>query len=213
MTPTSSLMKLTEASQRNCTETMRRGILPSKLTMVEHEKLRILVTEGPSENELDAYGTELAVKYGVKHLVRVCDPYYNAEVLNKYGIVVHDLSFPDGSAPSPKLIDTWLDLLDKVFYSEAEGEGSVVAIHCLAGLGRAPLMACIALRQYGMDMWDAVGYIRARRRGALNGRQLLFLEDYVPRKKSTEQVKPKRQYSLPRGLFGFVGNRKISQTM
>ncbi|GJQ09973.1 hypothetical protein GpartN1_g1764.t1 [Galdieria partita] len=56
-----------------------------------------------------------------------------------------------------------------------------IAIHCKTGLGRAPVMVAIALIEMGMDALDAIGYIRARRRGAINSRQLLFLEQYKPK--------------------------------
>lgn len=56
-----------------------------------------------------------------------------------------------------------------------------IAVHCKTGLGRAPVMVAIALIEMGMDALDAIGYIRARRRGAINSRQLMFLEQYKPK--------------------------------
>ena len=53
----------------------------------------------------------------------------------------------------------------------------------MAGLGRAPVLVCIALIEGGMDALDAVALVRKRRRGALNTRQLRFLEAYRPRRR------------------------------
>jgi len=52
----------------------------------------------------------------------------------------------------------------------------------VAGLGRAPVLVCIALVEAGMDPYDAIGYIRKRRRGAINARQLQYIEAYKPSK-------------------------------
>lgn len=57
-----------------------------------------------------------------------------------------------------------------------------IAIHCVAGLGRAPVMVAIALVENGMEPFDAIAFIRKKRRGAINARQLKFIEAYVPQR-------------------------------
>lgn len=46
--------------------------------------------------------------------------------------------------------------------------------------GRAPVLVAIALIEAGMKYEDAVELIRRERRGALNQKQLDFLEKYKP---------------------------------
>jgi protein tyrosine phosphatase type IVA len=54
-----------------------------------------------------------------------------------------------------------------------------IAVHCIAGLGRAPVMIAIALIEFGnMDPIDAVQFIRSRRRGAINNTQINYLQSY-----------------------------------
>lgn len=54
-----------------------------------------------------------------------------------------------------------------------------IAVHCIAGLGRAPVMVAIALIEFAnMDSIEAVRFIRERRRGAINQTQIIYLSSY-----------------------------------
>jgi hypothetical protein len=61
-----------------------------------------------------------------------------------------------------KLLRTLLDLCDP----------PQVAVHCVAGLGRAPCLVAIALVEQGMEALEAIQFVRQRRRGAINNKQL-----------------------------------------
>ena len=49
-------------------------------------------------------------------------------------------------------------------------------------VNRAPVLVAIALIEYGLDPINAVEHIRKFRRGAINLRQLKYLEKYQPRR-------------------------------
>ena len=108
----------------------------------------------------------------VKHVVRVCDPTYDASVFESAGITVHDMPFSDGEPPPADVINAWLSV------SKTSNKESCVAVHCVAGLGRAPVLVAISLIEGGMEPLDAVAYIRKHRRGAINSKQMKFLEEY-----------------------------------
>ncbi|XP_036998733.2 protein tyrosine phosphatase type IVA 1-like isoform X3 [Artibeus jamaicensis] len=92
--------------------------------------------------------------------------------LNRF---VLDWPFDDGSSPSNQIVDDWLSLVNIQFREEP---GCCIAVHCAAGLGRTPVLVALALIESGMKNEDAVQFIRQRRRGAFNSKQLSYLEKY-----------------------------------
>ncbi|VDK66360.1 unnamed protein product [Onchocerca ochengi] len=124
-------------------------------------------------------------KHNARAVVRVCEPTYATTPLIVNGIDVLDWEFDDGSAPPPELITKWLSLAKESFKLYPN---QCIAVHCVAGLGRAPVLVAIALMEAGMKYEDAVDLIRRHRRGALNQKQLNFLQKY----KSTGQLRKLR---------------------
>uniref|UniRef100_A0A5F9D6C9 Protein tyrosine phosphatase type IVA 3 n=1 Tax=Oryctolagus cuniculus TaxID=9986 RepID=A0A5F9D6C9_RABIT len=112
-------------------------------------------------------------KYGATTVVRVCEVTYDKAPLEKDGITVVDWPFDDGAPPPGKVVDDWLSLLKAKF---CDDPGSCVAVHCVAGLGRAPVLVALALLESGMKYEDAVQFIRQKRRGAINSKQLTYLD-------------------------------------
>jgi protein tyrosine phosphatase type 4A len=152
--------------------------VPSPVSEIKFGKMRFLITDRPTDMSLDSFIKELE-KHNTKAVVRVCDPTYNEEILRSHGIDLKDWQFDDGSPPPKEVIDNWLKLVNDCFNASCERDATI-AVHCVAGLGRSPLLVAIALLEAGMPWSDAVYYIRSQRRGALNERQLEFLRDYKP---------------------------------
>ncbi|KAK9497479.1 hypothetical protein O3M35_004188 [Rhynocoris fuscipes] len=139
--------------------------------------MHFLITNRPNNRNIQGYITRLKL-YNVKNLVRVCERTYNDEFLKDAGIFVHDLFFKDGSIPSKRIIKDWFKLLKVMFLYETD---EYIAIHCVSGLGRAPLLVVLALLELGMPFEEAIREIRAKKRNALNDEQLLFAESYRPK--------------------------------
>jgi protein tyrosine phosphatase type 4A len=150
--------------------------------------MRFMVMDAPSDSNLELYLNCMETN-NVKHCVRVCEPTYCKEQMEERGIAVYDWVFPDGEAPPELVISDWLSLVNQVFGSPSSpGQGlGCIATHCVAGLGRAPVLVAIALIEAGMSPLDAVTYIRERRRGAINSKQLRFLEQYKKRSRRQEK--------------------------
>jgi protein tyrosine phosphatase type 4A len=163
----------------------------TKPTLIEVPKMKFLIMDAPRQSNLHLYIKEMR-KHGVTEVTRVCEPTYQGAELQTAGINLNDMEYPDGHSPPNDIIETWLQLVDKTFFSNTTPgtENKVcIAVHCVAGLGRAPVMVALALIEFAnMDPVEAVSLIRRHRRGAINEKQLLYLEGYKRhyRKQSAE---------------------------
>jgi len=149
---------------------------------ISFKQMKFLISDRPTEATLDRYIQELN-KNKVKEVVRVCSPTYDAHRLEDLGIQVNDWSYADGQVPPREVLNKWLDLVKSNLKDKPDT--SCIAVHCVAGLGRAPLLVAIALMELGMKYDDAVELIRTKRRGALNQKQMEFLEHYQPKSRLT----------------------------
>lgn len=141
---------------------------------VVHKNLRFLITDRPSDVTIYQFIDELR-KHNCKDVVRVCEPTYKIEPLETEGVVVFDWEFPDGHPPPKDVKEKWIRLVKE---RTMLNPGSCIAVHCVAGLGRAPVLVAIALMEAGMKYEDAVELIRQHRRGAINQKQLAYLGKY-----------------------------------
>ncbi|CAG9813236.1 unnamed protein product [Phaedon cochleariae] len=143
-------------------------------SVITHKGFKFLITKNPSNNSIEGFIKDLK-RNNVKVVVRVCEPTYDTEALKGAGIQVCNLPLQDGTFPSERIIDEFFDILKRQYYINPE---SCVAVHCVGGLGRAPVMVAIALIELGFSYEDAVSHIREKRRGAINAKQLEFLSKY-----------------------------------
>ncbi|XP_060146690.1 protein tyrosine phosphatase type IVA 1-like isoform X2 [Globicephala melas] len=119
---------------------------------VTYKNMRFLITHNPTNVALSKFIEDLK-KCGVTTIGRLCEATYDTTLVEREGIHVLDWPFDDGAPPSNQIVDDWLSLVKIKF---REDPGCCIAIHCVAGLGRAPL-------------------------GAFNSKQLLYLEKYRPK--------------------------------
>ena len=162
-------------------------------SVITHKNMRFVVTAAPTAETLPAYVKELR-RLNVSDLCRACEVTYDKSSLESEGIKVHEKEFSDGDPPPKEIITSWLDLVQERFGAIVAGGGGggttpnpmagdetpAIAVHCIAGLGRAPVLVAIALIEAGFEPLDAVTFIRKQRKGAVNKRQLQYLESYRP---------------------------------
>ncbi|KAJ3087018.1 Protein tyrosine phosphatase type IVA 1 [Quaeritorhiza haematococci] len=192
------------------TPTTANGIQHSRYSrmhsIIEHPNcpLTFIITDCPSDQTMSAYLSFLE-EHSVRDLVRVCESkHYDAGPLRRAGInVVDELNFEDGSIPPKSTIASYRQLLDSILARKplsvppdscqsmtklASGAATpnkpTIAIHCVSGVGRAPVMVAIALIDFaGLDAMEAVEFIRQKRRGSFNKNQLTWLLDDFKRRK------------------------------
>lgn len=106
---------------------------------------------------------------------------------------MNEFYFEDGSVPSRDLIERYFNLLNDLANNAPANTGVTIGIHCVSGIGRAPLFVCMALIERGMDRLDAVEFIRSKRRGAINKKQLEWIT-----------TKGKNGFQVPKKKGGFL---------
>ncbi len=160
---------------------MAAGQLPNA-SFIERGSLRFLLIDCPTDANLDSYISEFK-KHGVTDLVRATDGSpYKKERVESAGIAAHDLAFADGDSPPPEIVTKWLEIIGNVF-GKSNASKKTVAVHCIAGLGRTAVLVAVALIEDGVQPLDAVQLIRGKRRGAINAKQLVYLQGYKRRGK------------------------------
>eukprot|EP00163_Fabomonas_tropica_P013063 TRINITY_DN2450_c0_g1_i1.p1 TRINITY_DN2450_c0_g1~~TRINITY_DN2450_c0_g1_i1.p1 ORF type:complete len:170 (-),score=22.63 TRINITY_DN2450_c0_g1_i1:75-584(-) len=157
----------------------------STASILDHGRQRFVITDGPTDANIATYVKEFQAQ-GVTTVVRACEPHYSTQPYRDAGFAVHELPFTDGEYPPEHVVDAWLDIVKQELERAAQrnkGEQATIAVHCVAGLGRAPVLVAIALIEAGMEPLDAISVIRSHRRGAINAKQLASLENYKRRSK------------------------------
>ena len=176
-------------------------------SVVEHKGMSFLIINAPTDSTLPYYLNEFK-KHNSKTVVRVCEPTYKTQLLENEGIKVLDWAYPDGQPPPENIVKDWLALVNATFHNNnnnnnnnnnsdsnsngindeesyssngSKNNAFSIAIHCVAGLGRAPVLVAIALIEAGTPAEEAVILIRKVRRGAINSKQLMYLTKYKPR--------------------------------
>ncbi|KAI8617614.1 protein-tyrosine phosphatase-like protein [Chytriomyces sp. MP71] len=157
------------------------------MTEVAFKHMRFIVFDAPTDSNAHVYFNELQTR-NVSDVVRLCEPTYDAALFESNGIKVTDLPFTDGAVAPAHIIRDFIALCNTRFgpanpaaFTPASAAANIpaIGIHCVAGLGRAPMLVAIALVEAGMQPFDAVEYVRERRRGAFNTVQLNYLiNDY-----------------------------------
>jgi protein tyrosine phosphatase type 4A len=148
--------------------------------IIEYNNHVFIITDSPKTDTIEQY-IDFYTNRNIKTVVRLCEPLYDCSVLQNSGINLIDIPFPDGTTPDTIIVEKWLEII-------ANNKENLLAIHCLSGLGRAPVLVGISLIELGMDKLETIEFIREKRHGALNIRQLKFIMNYNPRKLENQNL-------------------------
>src|SRR5436305_2147072 len=144
-------------------------------------RLNFIITCSTNSDNINDFISTID-KYKITNIVRACDLLYDDSKIKSL-CNVHEYIFEDGKFPSDELVHKWINLLYYSYYYD-ENKNSLtdpkadtpILIHCQAGLGRAPLLACIALIICeNMDPVAAISLVRKHVKGSLNTVQLRYI--------------------------------------
>lgn len=143
----------------------------AKKVVDQYNNFLYVVTQSPNMTNIEHYKNML-LKNNVNTVVRLCDQKsYDDEYLNTHGINVIHSPLKDGDVPDINSVNQW-----KQYIKQEMKNKKTIAVHCTAGLGRAPLFVCIGLILVGKEnAMDAINTVRNKIKGALNNRQIQFL--------------------------------------
>lgn len=157
----------------------------SQPSLVEVAHYRFLIADAPNRLNVAEYAETLQ-RYNAIVLVRTCESLYDDDQFNSFNIqpvvtIKQNLYFSDGAAPPKHVVREWLGIVRGIFKKAKQDDTRpCIAVHCMAGLGRAPVLVAIALIEAGLDYLSVVELIRKKRKGALNENQLNYLKQYTP---------------------------------
>jgi cell division cycle 14 len=125
-----------------------------------------------------AHYAEIFKELGVRAVVRLNEPRYDAAHFARAGMPVAELEFGDCTAPPLGVVFRFFRVADEAEAAAAAGGGDgAVAVHCRAGLGRTgTLIGLWLMRTHGFTAREAIAWLRIVRPGSVLGPQQQFLE-------------------------------------
>jgi protein-tyrosine phosphatase len=141
----------------------------------------VLLSGSPKPSSIENFSRFMKDK-GVTDILCFFDHDYDANVFSKDNINFHDLAFRDGMSPESTLIKKFDQVIDKIMektnsFSESKSNGIMsINMQCQSGLGRAPTMlAYLLITRCGYGSGECVKFIRYRRPGVFNTKQLKWV--------------------------------------
>lgn len=147
--------------------------MTTTINKIKKGSLTFYTTCVPTDNNLDKY-IEIIKKNKITHLVRSCELSYDEKKVAEHCSTYY-IEIKDGKYPEHKKVIEWINYLYKVFYENPTLNNSII-IHCVAGLGRSPLLVVIGLIVCEkMRPEDALFYVRKHIKQCLNKIQVEYV--------------------------------------
>lgn len=128
---------------------------------------KYVVSPSPNPSSIYDY-KDFLLSNGVTTIVKLCREKMYEELKD---INILDIPIEDGSVPDIQEMKQWIDIIKK-----EKNNVNGIAVHCISGLGRAPLFVCVGLiKVEKMGALDAISLVRSKIPYALNSKQLKFI--------------------------------------
>ena len=144
-----------------------------KTTEIEIGVIKFVITEIPKKEQLVEYET-LLKNHQVDLLIRIVENSLLYEIHIPGLIVIDFTNFQDGSVPTLQIMERYIKTIEEI---KLKYSNPVIAMHCFSSLGRCPTFLSISMiiENPKMDIYDIIIYIRKKRPGALNRKQMDWL--------------------------------------
>ncbi|KAF9540642.1 Dual specificity protein phosphatase cdc14a [Mortierella hygrophila] len=112
--------------------------------------------------------------HNVQCIIRLNDKTYDKAHFTARGIEHVDMIYPDGTCPPWYIVERFFEVCERV----AMDHGGVVAVHCMAGLGRTgTLIGAYLMRHFDMTARETIAFLRLMRPGSVVGPQQNWLAE------------------------------------
>ncbi|KAF8958745.1 Dual specificity protein phosphatase cdc14a [Entomortierella lignicola] len=200
-------------SSKTSSEEEERQNKENKTRIRRKKKFRTRLTKS-FQSVLDYFES-----HHVKCVIRLNDKTYDEEHFQARGIDHVDLIYPDGTCPPWYIVEQFLSICDNMLLDKKSSDGQhvrikkgrVIAIHCMAGLGRTgTLIGVFLMRHFNMTARETIAFLRLMRPGSVVGPQQNWLaqNEYKIRNRSwekdqsrsLEESRQKGSWRTPTGL-------------
>lgn len=143
--------------------------------IIEYNNIEFMICEEPNFFNINKLILEFK-KHTVNNII-TCIESKILEIIKISipNIKIHNLIFEDGGFPSSEILRKWISILINLKFL-----GKIrIAIMCKSGLGRSPLLICLALiKIFKFDPAESIIFVRKKIRGALNKKQVEYILNY-----------------------------------
>jgi len=147
-----------------------------KVTKIEIGVVKYFITKCPGVNEIEEF-KHIIIKNKVNILIRIIEHSQLYDVSDIPDLIVENFTdFQDGSVPTLQVVNRYIQIIKD---AKKKYKNPNILCHCLSSIGRCPTFLGISMiiENPKMDRCDVIIYIRKKRPGALNAKQVNWLID------------------------------------
>ena len=161
-----------------------------KPVIIDTAQIQFIMTECPTLQQIHEF-ILLLKYYNVNYLLRINKDSYDTNLILQEipNLIIKNLYFPDGEFPSTNIINEYIEFRKECCALEKQ-EIPIVAIHCVASLGRAPCIIALEMILYdNLNRFTIIDCIRNKKKVCFNTKQLKWILEYIPPKNFTKGTK------------------------